>query len=44
MEVLSSILHAEHRLGRSFTKEEFVEGSVGAHMIPEDFNPDVTVS
>ena len=44
MEVLTALQHAELRLGREFTKDEFVQGLVGQHMIPEDFNPDVTLS
>ena len=44
MEVLAALQHAELHLGWEFTKDEFVQGSVGQHMIPEDFNPDITVS
>ena len=38
------IQHAELRLGQEFTKEEFKEGSVSSHMIPDDFNLEITVS
>ena len=34
MEVLSALQHAELRLGREFTKEEFVAGTIGKHMLP----------
>ena len=44
MEVLSALQHAELRLGHQFTKEEFVAGQVGNHMIPEDFDQEKTVS
>ena len=44
MEVLASIQHAELRIGREFTKEEFATGKVGGLMISDDFNPDITVS
>ena len=44
MEVLMALQHAQLRLGREFTHEEFMEGSVGNHMISEDFDFDVTVS
>ena len=44
MEVLAVLQHAQHRLGREFTKEEFLAGTVGQHMIPEDFWPEETVS
>ena len=44
MEVLSALQHAELRLGREFTKEVFLAGSVGQHMIPEDFDHEQTVS
>ena len=43
LEVLAAIQHAELRLDHSFTKEEFLEGSVGAFMAPEDFDFEVTV-
>ena len=39
LEVLSSIQHAQLRLNREFTKEEFLEGKVSGFMLPE-----VTVS
>ena len=44
MEVLSALQHAEFHLGREFTKEEFVQGQVDKHMIPEDFDQQATVS
>ena len=44
LEVLAAIQHAQLRLDRDFTKEEFVEGKVGGYMIPEDFKPEETVS
>ena len=44
MEVLASIQHAELRIGREFTKEEFATGKVGGFMISDDFNPEITVS
>ena len=44
MEVLSALQHAEYRLGREFMKEEFLAGTVGQHMLPEDFNQEQTVS
>ena len=44
MEVLSTLQHAEHRLGREFTKEEFANGTVGQHMLPEDFDQEKVVS
>ena len=44
MEVLSALQHAVLQLGRQFTKEEFVAGQVGHHMIPEDFDQEKTVS
>ena len=37
MEVLMALQNAESR-GESFSKEDFLEGRVGARMIPEDFN------
>ena len=39
-----ALQHAQLRLGREFTREEFMEGSVGKHMVSEDFDFDVTVS
>ena len=44
MEVLAAIQHAQMRLGRDFTREEFMKGTVGEHMISEDFDFEVTVS
>ena len=44
MEVLTALQHAELHLGREFTKDEFVQGQVGQFMIPEDFDPKITVS
>ena len=44
MEVLAVIQHAQMRLGWDFTHEEFTRGTVGKHMIPEDFDFEVTVS
>ena len=44
MEVLSALQHAEFHLSREFMKEEFVQGQVGKHMIPEDFEQQVTES
>ena len=44
MEVLATLQHAQLRLGRDFTREEFVEGKVGNFMLPEDFKPEETVS
>ena len=44
LEVLAAIQHTELRLGWEFTKEDFKEGSVGGFMIPDDFNPKITVS
>ena len=44
MEVLTAIQHAQMRLGRDFTREEFTKGTVGKHMISEDFDFEVTVS
>ena len=44
MEVLAAIQHAQMRLGRDFTREEFTKGTVGEHMISEDFDFEVTVS
>ena len=44
MEVLAALQHAQLRLGRDFTREEFVEGKVGNFMLPEDFKPEETVS
>ena len=44
MEVLTALQHAELCLGREFTKDEFVQGQVGQFMIPEDFDPEITVS
>ena len=44
MEVLATIQHAQMRLGRDFTREEFTKGTVGEHMISEDFDFKVTVS
>ena len=43
MEVLSALQHAEFRLGREFTKEEFIAGTVGQHMLPEDFDQEQIV-
>ena len=42
MEVLMALQNAESR-GESFSKEDFLEGRVGARMIPEDFNFEVNV-
>ena len=44
MEVLSALQHVEFHLGREFTKEEFVKGQVGKHMVSEDFDQQLTVS
>ena len=44
LEVLTALQHAESRLGREFTKEEFVAGTVGQHMLPEDFDEELTIS
>ena len=44
MEVLSALQYTELRLGREFMKEEFVAGTVGQHMLPEDFDQEQTVS
>ena len=44
MEVLSALLHAQKRLGREFTKEEFKSGTVGSFMLLEDFKPKESVS
>ena len=44
MEVLTTLQHAQLRLGRDFTREEFVKGKVGSFMLPEDFKPEETVS
>ena len=44
LEVLSALQHAELRLGRQFTRDEFIKGEVGKHMVPEDFDHEVTVS
>ena len=44
MEVLTALQHAEYRLGREFTKEEFIQGQVGKHMLPEDFDQQAAVS
>ena len=44
MEVLAALQHAQSRLQREFTKEEFAEGSVGQLMIPADFDFDSNVS
>ena len=44
MEVLLALQHAEFHLGREFMKEEFIHGQVGKHMIPEDFDQQLTVS
>ena len=44
MEVLSALQHAELRLGREFTKEEFAAGTIGKHMLPKDFDQDKVVS
>ena len=41
---IAAIQHVELRLGREFTKEEFKAGSVGGFMIPDDFDPKITVS
>ena len=43
MEVLAAIQHAQARLQREFTKEEFVEGTVGQLMVPSDFDFDTNV-
>ena len=43
MEVLSTLQHAEFHLGREFTKDEFMNGQVGKHMIPDDFDQQLTV-
>ena len=43
MEVLMALQNAESR-GESFSKEDFLEGRVGARMIPEDFNFEENVS
>ena len=37
-----ALQNAESR-GESFSKEDFLEGRVGARMIPEDFNFEVNV-
>ena len=37
MEVLTALIHAQGRLGREFTPNEFKAGSVGQHLKPEDF-------
>ena len=44
MEVLSALQHAGFCPGKEFMKEEFVQGQVGKHMIPEDFDQQLTVS
>ena len=44
MEVLAALQHAQHCIGREFTKDEFLQGTVGQHMIPEDFRPEEMVS
>ena len=44
MEVLATLQHAQLRIGRDFTHEEFIEGKVGDFMLPEDFKPKETVS
>ena len=44
MEVLAAIQHTQMTLGRDFTHEEFMKGTVGEHMICEDFDFEVTVS
>ena len=44
MEVLAAIQQAQMRLGWDFTREEFTKGTVGEHMISEDFDFEVTVS
>ena len=44
MEVLSALQHAEYRLGREFMKEELHAGTIGQHMLPEDFDQEQTVS
>ena len=43
MEVLMALQNAESR-GENFSKEDFLEGRVGARMIPEDFNFEENVS
>ena len=43
MEVLAAIQHAQIRLDKEFTKEEFLDGKIGGFMIPEDFNFEETV-
>ena len=37
-----ALQNAESR-GESFSKEDFLEGRVGARMVPEDFNFEVNV-
>ena len=43
MEVLAAIQHAQIRLDKEFTKEEFLDGKIGGVMTPEDFNFEETV-
>ena len=43
-EVLTALNHAQMRLKRTFTEEEFTSGEVGKLMIAEDFNFEMTVS
>ena len=43
MEVLAAIQHAQIRLDKEFTKEEFLDGKIGGFMTPEDFNFEETV-
>ena len=43
MEVLMALQNAESR-GKSFSKEDFLEGCVGARMLSEDFNFEENVS
>ena len=44
LEVLAALQHAELHMGRQFTCNEFIQGKVGKHMVPEDFDQEVTVS
>ena len=44
LEILTTLQHVESHLGHEFTKEEFIAGTVGQHMLPEDFDEELTVS
>ena len=44
LQVLQAIQHVQLQLDYTFTKEDFLQGKVGAKMIQEDFNFEENVS